>query len=70
LISKFVFTYTILVILTARERNFDEFKTGGLHEKHAVTHKYTVWAEYIAIQSVPPGNTLRLRYKTQPVNAV
>jgi hypothetical protein len=24
------------VILTARERNFDEFKSGGLHEKHAV----------------------------------
>jgi hypothetical protein len=22
--------------LTARERNFDEFKSGGLHEKHAV----------------------------------
>jgi hypothetical protein len=36
LISKFVFTYIILVILTARERNFDEFKLGGLHEKHAV----------------------------------
>jgi hypothetical protein len=24
------------VILTARERNFGEFKSGGLHEKHAV----------------------------------
>jgi hypothetical protein len=23
-------------ILTARDRNFDEFKSGGLHEKHAV----------------------------------
>jgi hypothetical protein len=36
LISKLVFTYIILVIFTARERNFDEFKSGGLHEKHAV----------------------------------
>jgi hypothetical protein len=26
----------ILVALTARELNFDEFKSGGLHEKHAV----------------------------------
>jgi hypothetical protein len=24
------------VILTARERNFEEFKSGGLHEKHAI----------------------------------
>jgi hypothetical protein len=24
------------MILTARERNFDEFKSGGLHEKLAV----------------------------------
>jgi hypothetical protein len=26
----------ILVVLTARELNFDEFKSGRLHEKHAV----------------------------------
>jgi hypothetical protein len=26
----------ILVALPARELNFDEFKSGGLHEKHAV----------------------------------
>jgi hypothetical protein len=31
-----MFTYIILVILTARERNLDKFKSGGLHEKHAV----------------------------------
>jgi hypothetical protein len=24
------------VVLTARECNFDEFKSGGLHDKHAV----------------------------------
>jgi hypothetical protein len=36
LISKLVLTYIILVILAARERNFDKFKSGGLHEKHAV----------------------------------
>jgi hypothetical protein len=35
LISKFVFTYIILVILR-RKCNFDEFKSGGLHEKHTV----------------------------------
>jgi hypothetical protein len=38
LISELVFTYIILVILTARKRNFDEFKSGGLHEKHAVAN--------------------------------
>jgi hypothetical protein len=26
----------ILVALTTRELNFDAFKSGGLHEKHAV----------------------------------
>jgi hypothetical protein len=26
----------ILVALTAMELNFDKFKSGGLHEKHAV----------------------------------
>ncbi|PNF29739.1 hypothetical protein B7P43_G11203 [Cryptotermes secundus] len=35
-LKKLEFTGTILVILTARDRNFDEFKSGGLHEKHAV----------------------------------
>jgi hypothetical protein len=74
LISKFVFTYIILVILTARERNFDEFKSGGLHEKHAVAtwnlgtisalHRYTVWAEYIAIESV-----LHRKHITSPLQS-
>jgi hypothetical protein len=27
----------ILMALAAMELNFDEFKSGGLHEKHAVT---------------------------------
>jgi hypothetical protein len=42
LISKFVFTYIILVILTARERNFDEFKSGGLHEKQSTSNSIKV----------------------------
>jgi hypothetical protein len=37
LISDLVYSEKIiLVALPARELNFDKFKSGGLHEKHAV----------------------------------
>jgi hypothetical protein len=31
-----ILTKIILVVLPARKLNFDKFKSGGLHERHAV----------------------------------
>jgi hypothetical protein len=97
-----------LAALRAVELNFDEFTSGGLHEKHAVgtwepsqrllenrgkprkpvsrwpvagpsgciltsSQKYGKINIYVYIRrqcSYLTGNTLRLRYKDQPVNAV